>query len=295
VLTGNGYSRTGYTFAGWASNNDGTGTSYTDGQSVKNLASTTGATVTLYAKWTANTYTISFDNTGGTGGQTATVTATYDSAMPSITASPTRIGYAFNGYWDAATGGNKYYNADRTSATNWNKTANTTLYAQWSGTLNLGDTGPGGGKIFYYNENGFTMTYNNEVCHYLEAAPADMPTTLAWASSGYLSTNMPRSTDIGVGRNNTALIRAMDANAPAAKACRDYSNGGMTDWFLPSRDELDQLYVNRAYVGNMTTNRYWSSSQGTNAINAWDHDFDSGYRGYTNKVNSNYVRAVRAF
>ena len=61
TLTANGFTRTGYTFAGWNTKADGSGTNYSNSQSVKNLTSTAGETVTLYAKWTANTYYLAFD------------------------------------------------------------------------------------------------------------------------------------------------------------------------------------------------------------------------------------------
>ena len=57
-LTANGYKKTGYTFSGWNTKADGSGTKYADKASVKNLTSTNGATVTLYAQWTANDGTI---------------------------------------------------------------------------------------------------------------------------------------------------------------------------------------------------------------------------------------------
>lgn len=117
--------RTGYTFAGWNTKQDGTGTTYAKGATYS-----TNADVTLYAKWTANTYTVTFNKQSGTGG-TNSVTATYNAAMPSATM-PTRTGYTFNGYFDATSGGTKYYNANGTSARTWNKAANTTLYAQWT-------------------------------------------------------------------------------------------------------------------------------------------------------------------
>lgn len=65
-LTANGFSRTGYTFHGWNTKADGSGTSYTDKQSVKNLASTNGATVLLYAQWAPNTLTVRYHLNGGT-------------------------------------------------------------------------------------------------------------------------------------------------------------------------------------------------------------------------------------
>ena len=85
-------------------------------------------------KCLARTSTVSFNANGGTGGQSANVTATYDSAMPSIsTTAPTRSGYAFMGWYDNAdyTKGTQYYTAAGASARTWNKVANTTLYAGW--------------------------------------------------------------------------------------------------------------------------------------------------------------------
>jgi hypothetical protein len=172
----------------------------------------------------------------------------------------------------------------------------------------VGDTGPGGGKIFYVSTTGFTVQMvnptQNYTAHYLEAAPADMATKLAWASSAFIHPDYGGTGDwsyivgtvegIGTGRKNTAVILAADANAPAAKACDDYSNNGKTDWFLPSRDELTELYVNRTSVGNMSFG-YWSTSQTTigNAyVRMFDHD---DHLQSTLKNDTWSVRAVRAF
>jgi len=79
------------------------------------------------------TYTVSFDNTDGTGGQIATVTAKYDKAMPALTAqAPTKEGNYFNGYWDAESGGTMYYTPALASAKKWDKKEKATLYAQWT-------------------------------------------------------------------------------------------------------------------------------------------------------------------
>ncbi len=115
--------RTGYTFAGWEP------ASITQG--------TTG-NQTVTAQWTAKTYTVSFDQNGGTGGQTETVTATYDAAMPTLQGftAPTRVGYKFKGYYDATSGGTQYYGANGTATANtWTNDAvggTATLYAQWT-------------------------------------------------------------------------------------------------------------------------------------------------------------------
>jgi hypothetical protein len=161
----------------------------------------------------------------------------------------------------------------------------------------IGDTGPDGGKIFYVSSEGFIMTDNSQLCHYLEAAPADMAETLAWASSSYDSTDIPDTeTAIGTGRKNTALILATDANAPAAKACMEYSGGSKIDWFLPSKEELNELYNNKVSVGHMGANWYLSSSQYYDYTDsAWGQYFSKGKPGNYNKSSNSYVRAVRAF
>jgi len=78
------------------------------------------------------TYTVSFDNTGGIGGQTAPVSAVYGKPMPMLTAqAPMSVtaGQTFNGYWDAISGGIMYYLSNLTSAKNWDKKNDATLYA----------------------------------------------------------------------------------------------------------------------------------------------------------------------
>lgn len=130
-LNANNYSRTGYTFAGWNTQADGNGTFYTDQQSVSNLTPDNNAILNLYAQWTPNQYTVTLDQQIGSGGTTS-VTATFDAAMPDITI-PTITGYTFGGYYiETNGGGTQYYNADGTSAHNWDITEATTLYAQWS-------------------------------------------------------------------------------------------------------------------------------------------------------------------
>ena len=125
-------SRTGYTFTGWNTNAAGTGTAYTTSLTTAQVNSIVlGSTSTLYAQWNANKYTVSLNKNNGTGGSNST-TATYASAMPTITA-PTRTGYTFEGYYDSNSGGIKYYNANGTSAKSWDKTSNnSTLYARWT-------------------------------------------------------------------------------------------------------------------------------------------------------------------
>ena len=125
--------RTGYDFQGYFSSNGGTGTKYynADGTSVTTW-DREEEKFTLIAYWTAKTTTVSFNQNGGTGGQTDAKTATYDQPMPTPITVPSKEGHTFLGYYDATTDGTKYYNADGSSAKVWDKEdASTTLYAQW--------------------------------------------------------------------------------------------------------------------------------------------------------------------
>ena len=80
----------------------------------------------------------------------------------------------------------------------------------------------------------------------------------------------------------------------AARLCGDLVEGGYSDWYLPSQDELNALYTNRVAIGGFTTNLYWTSTE-VNANVAWFQSFDSGQQQYTGKVLTYYVRAIRSF
>ena len=129
-LTANGFKKTGYIFDGWNTNSSGTGTNYTDKQSVKNLTSTNGGTVTLYAKWKPITYTIKFDGNGATGGSTASMSMTYDVAKNLTANGFTKSGYHFSGWNTKADGsGTSYYNKQSVKNLTATHGATITLYA----------------------------------------------------------------------------------------------------------------------------------------------------------------------
>ena len=156
-----------------------------------------------------------------------------------------------------------------------------------------GDTGPAGGIIFYENSLGFTVTGSDYfTAYYLEASPVDLPFAEEWSLSGPKTINT--GTAIGTGKENTRLILATGGDTPAAKACVEYSNNGKTDWFLPSKDELNEMYKGRSYLG-ISSEWYWSSSQGTVWYNAWLQDFKSGRALDVKQDSSCIIRAVRAF
>ncbi|MDC0231121.1 DUF1566 domain-containing protein [Aureispira] len=82
--------------------------------------------------------------------------------------------------------------------------------------------------------------------------------------------------------------------ATAVNLCANYTGGGYSDWFLPSKDELNQMYLNKTAIGGFSNYIYWSSTE-VHPNSAWTQNFDHGgtgllYQGYTFNV-----RAIRAF
>lgn len=93
-LNANGFTKTGYSFDGWNTKSDGTGTSFTDTQSVKNLTTTAGATITLYAKWKPNNYIVTLSKGTGITGVSGAGSYTVGSEV-TINATA-KLGYRFN-------------------------------------------------------------------------------------------------------------------------------------------------------------------------------------------------------
>jgi len=172
-------------------------------------------------------------------------------------------------------------------------------------TTNIGKLGPGGGTIFYVSASGFTVTGTGSfTAYYLEAAPINQATSFPWcAHDGSCLPNT--DTAIGTGKANTAAILANGFhiiddgnNAAAARVCANITIGGKTDWFLPSKDELNEMYKARTHL-EISEGRFWSSSQyvsyGTSG-NAWGKDFADGSESTASKVFGRLdVRAIRAF
>jgi hypothetical protein len=153
----------------------------------------------------------------------------------------------------------------------------------------IGDTGPSGvGIVFYITDGGL---------HGLEAAPNDQSAVQVWIEGGSTQTTLNGNTltAIGTGLANSNAIIAQDGHTgSAAKLCRDYTGGGLTDWFLPSKDELNELYARKAIVDGFADDFYWSSSEYVDDA-AWFQDFFDGSQDYNAKIAPTYVRAVRAF
>ena len=192
----------------------------------------------------------------------------------------------------------------------------TPLTCATGGVCVVGDTGPGGGIVFYVSATAFTSTGStcNTNCRYLEAAPttgssAWTDVTRSWAT-GSNRTSAVSGADgwaIGTGYQNTSDIIAQTGNVAATSAAaeaRAYRGpNNRTDWFLPSILELNELYANRVQVGGFVTGdfmcdcgNYWSSSEGESIYgNAAWLQRGAGFQQNHDKQNLWHVRPVRAF
>ncbi len=157
----------------------------------------------------------------------------------------------------------------------------------------------GGGIVAYILQSG-DPGYDESVQHGLIAATSDQGSAV-WS---YSWTNLGTETGIGTGQSNTTAIvlwsNIIGETGVAAQRCDNYSitvdDVTYSDWFLPSIDELNKLYINRVAIGGFPGRQYWSSSE-QSAMCAWLWDFYLfGVKLYTIKNVITYsVRAVRAF
>jgi len=167
--------RSGYTFCGyWDTLNSGGRQYYAaNGTSARNFDK--GANTTFWAKWAANTYTVTFGNNGGTGGN-ANALATYGQRM-SFVPVPKRSGWTFAGYWDTLKdGGKMYYDAKGVAVRNWDKTGNAALWAKWTARVEFGKNGGTGGDDYVTVESGKPMPTRS------------MPKRTGYAFGGYWDT-----------------------------------------------------------------------------------------------------------
>ena len=140
----NTYWRDGYTFAGWNTKANGKGTFFGDGETIENLTTGSGKTITLYAQWVAHRYNVRFDPNGGTGSMDDMLNLACGKSYKLPAVKFTRAGYKFLGWSTTPDGEVEYKNKSKHSnyATGVGETV--TLYAVWS-------------------MNEYTITYKNVV------------------------------------------------------------------------------------------------------------------------------------
>ena len=201
----------------------------------------------------------------------------------------------------------------------------------------VGETGPGGGTVFYDATSLFTSAGSacGTACRYLEVAPSgwiksssyigqndclpsaskmSLDPRCVWSSHTSSWTQIWSSgTAIGTGYANTSAVITQNSPAgTAATVARAFQGGGKTDWFLPSKDELNALckwaysdtvnaICNRdSFGGSWLKNggfaygHYWSSTDRSPEM-AWSQFFKGGMPANEFKGAHWYVRPVRAF
>ena len=164
-------------------------------------------------------------------------------------------------------------------------------------TYAVGDVGPAGGLVFLI-ANGLTYEMAPKTWGSAET------TRVPWCSDTTTSILGAVGTAVGTGSANTTAMLNLPCTSGAAVAARAYSGGGFTDWFLPSQDELNEMWLysqvggfSTATYGFEATSSYWSSSQ-IDTTRAWAQYFDPVVAGASNnasKANSYRVRPIRAF
>jgi hypothetical protein len=302
----------------------------------------------------ATTYTITATNAAGSATRTFILTVTAPVAVPAFTLSSvaeTRtVNTAATGFTINSTGGAIASFAINTTppgmsfntttgaltgtpntvsvATAYTITAtNTSGSATQTFTLTViavvytvGQTGPGGGKIFYVAPTPFACGPTRIAnCTYLEVTPNNWylgvsgGLTRRWAENAYITTRVNNSTPpetatasaIGWGyRNTRAIINQGNSNSDLSAAALADSHtvtvSGIVydDWFLPSQDELKKLYdslFTSGDYGDSAFNAYWSSTEWS-AGEGWSEIFASAYNNARYSKNQlAIVRPIRAF
>ena len=224
--------------------------------------------------WNGATYSITDNNSGtayGTGGLIGSTTSSgSDNIIIGGVACPV-------------------YGCTDSTATNYDPLADTDDGSCCFNGICVGSTYQGG-IIFWLDGNGGGLI----------AAPTDQSSGAEWGCYG---TAIPGAdgTAIGTGNQNTIDIEAGCTTAgTAADICANLTIGVYNDWFLPSRDELNEMWLNIGQgsvlgnVGGFANNYYWSSTEFDNYV-AWNQYFSIGIQYFVIKTNYFNVRAVRAF
>lgn len=267
---------------------------------------------TLYAQWTASSRTLTIDASSYTSSYnkyatapTLTATASTGAGAKTYTSATTSVCTvgSSSGVVTLVTAGTCRITAS--IAADGSDGAATSAEINFSVTYNLGDTGPGGGIVFI-----LPSTTGNTTGKYFESAlgtwSSGVDANNRWCNNTNLTTGAT-GTAIGTGESNTNAIVGACSSGAAVDA-RAYNGGGLTDWFLPSRDELVEMRTRKALIGGfdsrnqccptsgvVNTQSYWSSSEYSSSqaipktFQGWGDEDNYG------KIYGFNVRPVRSF
>ena len=149
-----------------------------------------------------------------------------------------------------------------------------------------------GGKVAYILQPGDPGYMAGQI-HGIIAASDNQSTAAIWGCLEILIGET--TTELGTGLTNTsAIINDCSTLGIAARICSDLVLNGFSDWFLPSKDELNKLYENKTTIGGFYSAEYWSSSEYNTEV-AWVQSFVNGGQSFNFKGYPSHVRAVRSF
>ncbi|MBK8503190.1 MAG: DUF1566 domain-containing protein [Saprospiraceae bacterium] len=128
---------------------------------------------------------------------------------------------------------------------------------------------------------------------------------VTWSNITNTAIGASAQSDINGAGNTVANMMQSGHTNSAARHCADLTYGGYDDWYLPSKNELGQVYNNRVVIAATATANggedfvsglYWSSTEFSSSVSdAWIQNFATGNQTSGSKNNFSRVRAVRAF
>ena len=272
ALTKNGYTKKGYSFTGWNTKADGSGTKYADEADVTNLSYTDGDTITLYAQWSANPYKLTFDANKGSCSEASRMVK-YDSTY-GVLPTATRIGYTFAGWYTLENNGVKV-----TKDTVMQSVHGETVYAHWNANSynirfdgNKASSGNMDAEYILYDETkpltanaykktGYTFagwntkadgsgkTYHDED-NVLNLATNGVITLYAQWSANHYSVVFDRNHATGGVVGAVSMIYDQSRQLPANGFTR---TGYQFDGWNTKADGSGQSYKDKAYVTNLAT------------------------------------------
>ena len=224
TLANNGFSKTGYKFTKWKIGN----TEYSAGGTVTNLTSTNGGEVTATAQWTILTYTVSYNNNGGSGSP-SNQTKTYGTDLTLSSTKPTRSGWDFAG-WGTST---KDHSVDYAAGAKYTSNANITLYAIWKKTITV---------TFNKNKCGWISSTSKTCSYYQDQTECSITSPDISAISGKNKDGTSYSDWLKVRGWNT------DKNATSSNFDKETSKKFSSNKTYYAIATLDSSYTNRKWL-----------------------------------------------